>query len=533
MAKKKQEKQKIKAAVVAIGRKENQYAREFVEHHLKVGFEHFYIADNNREGEEHFDEVLQDYIDKGVVTIIDYRDKCNCHFRAYNEIYAEIGCKYDWVAFFDFDEQLVIPVGKATGTLANLLTGRECNCVVVNWKCYGDNGLVKNDRRPMAERFTKPLPDDLHVQYDDKTENQHVKSIVRGGLEGITFTTDPHCPEGAGTYETASGEPCEHNFWTPTYDPSRAFIKHYITKTAEEWADKMRRGMAERPMKAFWEAYHNRFFQYNEWTAEKEKAVTPEKVVAIVHYNTPELTEATILSLRKHGGEDYKVVIFDNSDEQPWTKKMKGVEVIDNTKGQIIDFDKELEKYPNKCPGIGIWGSCVYGSAKHMMSIQKLFDLLPDGFLLMDSDILLTADVDFMFRYDQCTVGHIQPAVKAGNPKGIDRLVPMLCWINVPMCKHCGVRYFDPKRAWGLQPGGRNNRGNYYDTGASFLEDIRSHRNGACGKRIDIRPLMVHLASGSWRNKDKAKAWLEQHKDLWFTEQSKPKTRKATIRKGK
>ena len=40
-----------------------------------------------------------------------------------------------------------------------------------------------------------------------------------------------------------------------------------------------------------------------------------DKTVAIVHYNTPELTEAAILSLRKHGGEDYKVVIFDNSDE--------------------------------------------------------------------------------------------------------------------------------------------------------------------------------------------------------------------------
>ena len=513
---KKTEKKKIKAAVVAIGRKENQYAREFVEHHLKVGFAHIFIADNNRKGEEHFEEVLQDYIDKGMVTVIDYRDRCNCHFLAYNAIYQQHGGEYDWIAFFDFDEQLVI---KGKETLTDLLSNRNgCNCVMVNWQCYGDNGLVKNDGRPMAERFTKPLPDDLHVQYDDIAENQHVKSIVRGGLDGVKFTRDPHCPEGAGNYENAIGVTCDCQFWTPTFDPSRAVIRHYITKTAEEWADKMRRGMAERPMKAFWEAYHNRFFKYNEWSKEKEKAVTPEKTVAIVLYNTPELTEATILSLRKHGGEDYKVVIFDNSDERPWTKKIKGVQVIDNTKGQIIDFDKELEKYPNKCPGIGIWGSCVYGSAKHMMTIQKLFDLLPDGFLLMDSDILLKADVDFMFQYDQCTVGHIQSAQKAGNPKGIDRLVPMLCWINVPMCKHCGIDYFDSKRSWGLQPGAQRNRGNYYDTGASFLEDIRSHRNGACGKRIDIRPLMEHLQSGSWRNKDKAMTWLEQHSDLWKSE---------------
>ena len=38
-----------------------------------------------------------------------------------------------------------------------------------------------------------------------------------------------------------------------------------------------------------------------------------KRQVAIIHYNTPEITEATILSLRKHGGEDYHVTVFDNS----------------------------------------------------------------------------------------------------------------------------------------------------------------------------------------------------------------------------
>ena len=38
-----------------------------------------------------------------------------------------------------------------------------------------------------------------------------------------------------------------------------------------------------------------------------------QKTVAIIHFNTPELTEAGIKSLRKHGGEDYRVIVFDNS----------------------------------------------------------------------------------------------------------------------------------------------------------------------------------------------------------------------------
>ena len=67
-----------------------------------------------------------------------------------------------------------------------------------------------------------------------------------------------------------------------------------------------------------------------------------KKNVAIIHFNTPELTEAAILSIRKHGGEDYEVTVFDNSDARPFTKKMAGVTVIDNTLGQVIDLDAEL-----------------------------------------------------------------------------------------------------------------------------------------------------------------------------------------------
>ena len=69
--------------------------------------------------------------------------------------------------------------------------------------------------------------------------------------------------------------------------------------------------------------------------------------VAIVHYNTPELTEAAIRSLWKHGGRDYEITVFDNSDKRPFLKQMDGVKVIDNTHGQVINFDEELKKYPS------------------------------------------------------------------------------------------------------------------------------------------------------------------------------------------
>lgn len=265
-----------------------------------------------------------------------------------------------------------------------------------------------------------------------------------------------------------------------------------------------------------------------------------KKQVAIVHYNTPELTEATILSLRKHGGEDYHVTVFDNSapaidqktgeqyEARPFTAEMPGVTVIDNTKGQVIDFEKELAKYPDKSTDIGCVKSCVFGSDKHMMSVQYLMDhVLTDGFLLMDSDILIRQSVDFMFQEDQCCVGHI---TNCSGPKAYPRLAPMLLWIGSKLCKEGGAVFFDPDRSWALNPGGFGNKKNGWDTGAALLQDIKTKKPQCHGKRIDIRPLMFHFGSGSWFKNDTGRhqQWLQEHRDLWYTE-PEPREAKYTV----
>ena len=258
-----------------------------------------------------------------------------------------------------------------------------------------------------------------------------------------------------------------------------------------------------------------------------------KRQVAIIHYNTPELTEAAILSLRKHGGETYEVVVFDNSAEatdqktgekflaRPFTAKMEGVTVIDNTRGQIIDFEKELAKYPDKSPEIGCVKSCVYGSDKHMITVQYIMDyVLTDGFLLMDSDILIQRNVDFMFQYDQCVVGTI---INSTGPKRYERLAPMLLWINSRMCREGGAVFFDPERSWALHGGNFENPKNGWDTGAALLQDIRTKKPQCHGKSIDIRPYIYHFGSGSWYKNDagRQQQWLNEHRDLWYTEPPK------------
>jgi hypothetical protein len=242
------------------------------------------------------------------------------------------------------------------------------------------------------------------------------------------------------------------------------------------------------------------------------------KTVAIIHYNTPELTMAAIGSLLKNGGGPFRVVVFDNSDARPF-EGATNVTVIDNTRGQVIDFDKELEKYPERDRSIGCAKGCEFGSVKHMMTVQKLWELLPQGFVLMESDILIKKNIDEFFNEQYSVYGYCQKS-QPHNPFGIGRMLPMLCWMNVPMLKREGAKYFDPTRTYGLLPGGRANRNNWYDTGAVLLEDILQKRPRLKGFHRDIREFVEHYGSGSWQHNDldRQMRWLMQHKNLLPTE---------------
>ena len=268
-----------------------------------------------------------------------------------------------------------------------------------------------------------------------------------------------------------------------------------------------------------------------------------KQTIAIIHFNTPELTEACILSIRKQGC-DWPIVVFDNSREVTWhagegmpertieahpfTRRMKGVKVIDNTKGQVIDFESTLAAFPNKTQAHGAVNG--WGSDCHMMTVDKLFDLLPDGFILVESDVLIKADITTMWREEYSFCAYTQKH-QQGNKFGMGRILPMLCYLNVPKFKAEGVRYFDPDRSWMLHPD-ENDKRNWYDTGASLLEDVLAHRPRLKGLHVDIRPMVEHLGGASYRTLKGQAEWLTQHRALWETEGGKAASKREQSQTG-
>ena len=228
-----------------------------------------------------------------------------------------------------------------------------------------------------------------------------------------------------------------------------------------------------------------------------------KKDVLIIHYNTPELTAATIKSLNKTT-EGVKIIVLDNSDQKPFVNMFDNVEVIDNTKGQVVDFKEWLDTFKDKEPSPGN----DYGSAKHCYSVQKIIERRKNPFVLIDEDVLLKKDITELWDESKAFVGHIGCNTKRFGYT-VNRVEPWLCFINVRMMRQHGFSYFNPKKMWNLV---KKAPDDHYDTGAWFLEEVK--RLGLPYTEIDNKEFGLHLRHGSWRKKNDEQ-WLKENEELW------------------
>ena len=260
----------MKVALCCIGRLENRYAVEYVEYYKSIGFDKIFIYDNNYDGEEHFEDVLQTFIDDGFVEVIDYRNKTLCQIPAYEECYNKHSNEYDWIAFFDFDEYLTFINESNIKSYLSDKIFNDYDCIHINWMYYGDNGYVKYENKPLVKRFTKPA--DFNVKITGNfPENNHIKSIVRGGINNLVWKSNPHSPHMNLRCCNGIGDKCDDTAFNP-YNFEKCYLRHFATKTIEEWVKyRMKRGNADSTYEQFRKAVNpERFFIVNERTKEKE-----------------------------------------------------------------------------------------------------------------------------------------------------------------------------------------------------------------------------------------------------------------------
>lgn len=262
-----------KIALCCIAKMENDYIRFFVEYYRALHFDTIFIYDNNDPDGERFEDVIGDYIISGFVKVVDFRGKKQAQLQAYQDCYDTYNKQYDWIAFFDCDEFLTFVDG--TTDIHTFLSRKEFShyhVMHVNWKVYGDNDLLDNDGRSVVERFKEPLmPLDIKPSGSVVPENNHIKSIVRGGLVTVNWVGvhAPYCK----FYHCCDpmGRPADMNSPYNNYDYTIAYLRHYSTKTIGEWVkNKMKRGVPDRPESNWREVFNlDFFFRFNKKTEEK------------------------------------------------------------------------------------------------------------------------------------------------------------------------------------------------------------------------------------------------------------------------
>jgi len=262
---------KSKVGLCVIGKQENKYAKEFVDYYKSIGFDHIFIYDNNDKDGEKFEEVLSEYISQNFVSIINYRGyrgkENHPQFDAYIDCYEKNSKNYVWLAFYDFDEFLYLKKHKTIQEFVDEEKFENCNNIKINWIIYTDNNLIYYENKPVQERFTTPIL--RHIA------NSHVKSLVRGNLPTNYWSgmINPHSSNNDYTCCVPSGETIDSKTpfnKEPNYD--EAYIKHYNTKTIEEFIDKAKRGSATRVFvkdETFWRTKLGYFFSLNKKTKEK------------------------------------------------------------------------------------------------------------------------------------------------------------------------------------------------------------------------------------------------------------------------
>lgn len=389
----------MKVALCCIGRLENQYAVEFVEWYKKLGFDRITIFDNNHEGEEYFEEVLQPYINESLVEVIPYRDKENIQMKAYFYCYAKYRYydEYDWVAFFDFDEFLVLKNHSNIHDYLEWISAKgDFDCVKVNWMIYTDNNMVENDGRPLNERFTKPMDYDKNIGFNFP-QNNHTKSIVKCKANKFGMGWNPHVPIITNKICNADGISINNSSPFTQYTFENAYLKHFSTKTIDEFIHgKMVRGVGDRSLDTYLKRIPIKdFFKINELTPDKKEYLKK---------NGFEFRNDTLEN-------DLKIFICTHKDIDPPVKSSV-YQVVDNRNNKIKEhkglddsFYSEILTYYNIAEYEDL---PPYVGFCHYRRYFKFLDDIPDIDTSFKSmDILLTTPIRFKISVrDQYALYH-------------------------------------------------------------------------------------------------------------------------------
>jgi len=216
-----------KRVILFTNARDEKHIKEWVGHHLSIGFSLVYIFDHK--SKIPLKTVLNNFSKKVIV------ERCemdgvikiplmNKAVKIANFFMA------DWFIYMDADEFLHISGYKGVKHLLN--TYKFSDALGINWLMYGSNGHIKEPEGNIRDNYTK----------SELMLNQHVKTFVRPTQ--VISVQDPHSYKivNPNRMTTINGV-CnlnhpQFNNWSCEFKNCPVFIAHYINQSEETYINR-------------------------------------------------------------------------------------------------------------------------------------------------------------------------------------------------------------------------------------------------------------------------------------------------------
>lgn len=175
------EPKKYHISICGCFKNEARFLKEWIEYHLMMGVDHFYLYNNN--SDDNYKEVLKNYVDRGIVTLEEFPE-IPAQPGVYQHWYNNYRQESDWVSFLDMDE-FFVPLKH--NTLRDWLDDHsKYPVLLVYWKMFGTSGIMKHDdTRLVSEQYTVSWPKFDAIGKLLYNTNYDVVALKRGSMHSI------------------------------------------------------------------------------------------------------------------------------------------------------------------------------------------------------------------------------------------------------------------------------------------------------------------------------------------------------------
>lgn len=234
---------KYYASICLLIKNENSYLLEWLDHYDSIGIDHFYIYDNG--SEIPVSQTIAEYKDGY------YKDKCDIvdwssgyvhmQYDCYEDCLLRFGYDNYWIGFVDTDELIEVTCGNIKEFLKEF---EDDFCVWVPWEVYNSNEHINKPDLIQKEAYTKSILYPFGVYgkvflQPYRTKKMYVHLAVPKS-EFDEIVNQDHVRHLDSLLDI-------HNKYY-TGDRSifeKAKVNHYITRSFDEWCEKIMRGSCD------------------------------------------------------------------------------------------------------------------------------------------------------------------------------------------------------------------------------------------------------------------------------------------------